>query len=503
MSNGNHVDLAAIAHQTLLRYGFLTEPPADALAEAAHLSEPDFTKNAASGLKDMSGLLWSSIDNDDSRDLDQIEYIEAKGDEPVLYIGIADLVSFVRRDDPLDRAAQHNTTSVYTGVSTFPMFPDRLSTNLTSLVEDQKRLALVVEMHFSKTAELSASSVYRAVVQNRAQLTYRAVGAWLDHSPPDGSAVSTRVLAKINSSAALQQQLTEQRALADLLAVRRKQLGALTLESSEARPELSAQGQWDLLPVTRNSATRLIEDFMIAATQATVAFLRRKGCCTLHRVVRVPKTWPDIVKLAAAHGEKLPVEADSVALEGFLTRQRQKDSDRFPDLSLAVIKLLGRGEYMVAGCGSDAPGHFALAVEGYAHTTAPNRRYPDIITQRLLCAALAGQPHAYSEPELSALAQHCTEKEGDAKKAERSVQKSIAAAALKDRIGELFDGIITGASQAGVWVRVSHPMVEGRVRGSTAGIMVGDRVRVKLAMADPWRGFIDFDLFDRLPRRTA
>jgi VacB/RNase II family 3'-5' exoribonuclease len=502
MSGGrNHVDLGAIARATLLRFGFLVDAPAEALAEAARLNEPNFASGGGQpGLKDLSGWLWSSIDNDDSRDLDQIEYIDAGRDGTRLYVAIADLESFVGRGDPLDRAAQHNTTSIYTGVHTFPLFPDRLSTNLTSLVENQKRLAVVVEMHFSGNGELEESSVYRAVVQNQAQLTYRAVGAWLDHVPNRNSAVSARVLNKIEASAALQQQLRQQRELADILCGRRRELGALTLETIEVRPELTPQGQWELQPATRNAATQLIEDFMIAANQATVSYLNQRGCPTLHRVVRVPKNWPEIVRLAAGHGEKLPTQPDSVALEGFLTRQRQKDPDRFPDLSLAVIKLLGRGEYVVAGCKGEAPGHFALAVEGYAHTTAPNRRYPDIITQRLLCAALAGQPQAYSESELSGLVQHCTEKEGDAKKAERSVHKSIAAAAMSGRIGESFEGIITGASEKGVWARLRHPLVEGRVHGATPGIAVGDRVRVKLVLADPWRGFIDFDLLDRLPR---
>jgi exoribonuclease-2 len=309
------------------------------------------------------------------------------------------------------------------------------------------------------------------------------------------------VLAKIGASDSLQRQLRRQNELAEVLRQRRKEMGALSLETIEARPELTPEGQWELEAAPRNAATRLIEDFMIAANQATVAFLQQKNFPTLRRVVRIPRDWPQIVKLAAAHGDKLPPEPDSLALEGFLTRQRRKEPDHFPDLSLAVIKLLGRGEYVVAGSDGVAPGHFGLAVEGYAHTTAPNRRYPDVITQRLLCSALAGERQAYGVSELSALAQHCTEKENDAKKAERSVHKSIAAASMAGRIGENFEGMITGAADKGVWVRVLHPPVEGRVHGAIGGLAVGDRVRVKLALADPWRGFIDFDILERLPRR--
>ena len=467
------------------------------------MAEPDIGQAGGSGkFKDLTRVLWSSIDNDDSRDLDQLEYIEAGSEVTRLYIAIADVRAFVAQNSALDAAAQHNTTSIYTGVRTFPMLPERLSTDLTSLLENQTRLAVVVEMHFAVNGDLNESSVYRAIVRDHAQLTYRAVGAWFEEKADGLTPISARVRAKIEASTDIQHQLRQQHELAEVLRQRRKELGALSLETIEARPEMSSEGEWELGPATRNTATRLIEDFMIAANKSTIGFLQQHHLSALRRVVRIPKDWPQIVKLAAAHGEKLPPTPDPVALDTFLTHQRRKDPDRFPDLSLAVIKLLGRGEYVVAGPDGVAPGHFGLAVESYGHTTAPNRRYPDVITQRLVCAALAKQAQPYSQDELSALAQHCTEKENDAKKAERSVHKSIAAASMVRRIGEQFEGMITGASEKGVWARLLRPPVEGRLHGATGGLAVGDRVRVKLVLADPWRGFIDFDILERLPRRS-
>src|SRR5579885_1549472 len=483
------VNLLAIARETLLRWGFLIEPPRAALAQLGQIQEPDFDRL---GVKDLSNLLWSSIDNDDSRDLDQIEYLETGSRGTRLLIAIADVTSLVDRGSALDQAARYNTTSIYTGVRTFPMFPDRLSTDLTSLLERQKLLAMVVDMLCTKEGCLAESSVYPAIVCNQFQLTYNAVAAWLDGHEGNGSAVTNQVLGKIRSHPPLQQQLQQQHELAESLRRLRLQAGALTFETIELRPELTPEGRWDLKAGGANSATRLIEDFMIAANQATVRFLETKSFPTLRRVVRTPTNWSRIVEIAVQRGSRLPSEPDAKALEGFLAQERQKDPERFPDLSLAVIKLLGRGEYTVASPSAEAPGHFALAVESYAHSTAPNRRYPDIITQRLLHAAVAGNKCPYSLPDLNELASHCTQKETDANKAERSVHKSIAAAALADRIGEKFPGMITGAAEKGVWVRIVHPPIEGRVEGAPKGLAVGDRVMVKLVSTDPWRGYIDF-----------
>ncbi len=494
MANNEHeFNLREIARETLLRFGFLVEVPRPALSQLDRLGEPDYSRLA---IKDLTGWLWSSIDNDDSRDLDQIEYLEQDSRGTHLYVAIADLHSFVERDSPLDQAAEHNTTSIYTGVRTFPMFPDKLSTNLTSLVDGGKRLAVVIEMLIASDGSLAESSVYRAVVRNQAQLTYNAVAAWLDNQPEDGTPATKRTLAKIRSSAALQEQLRRQHQLSEALRARRLEAGALTFETIEMRPEPS-DGGWELKAAKHNSATHLIEDFMISANQATVAFLQSKGFPSLRRVVRTPKNWPQIVALAAQHGFRLSAEPDAKNLEEFLQSERKKDIERFPDLSLAIIKLLGRGEYTVATPGGEAPGHFALAIEGYTHSTAPNRRYPDVITQRLLMAAFASGKPPYSSPDLTELAQHCTDKENDANKAERSVHKSVAAAVLARRIGERFDGMITGAADKGTWVRIVHPPVEGRLGGAVRGLAVGDKVIVKLVSTDPWRGYIDFDLIAR------
>jgi len=281
------VNLQAIARATLLRYGFLVEPPAAALQELARLVEPNFDHL---GVKDLTGWLWSSIDNDDSRDLDQIETVRPDPRGVRLYIGIADVTSLVGRESALDEAARHNTTSLYTGVRTFPMFPDRLSTDLTSLVEGQERLAIVIEMLFTSDGGMTESTAYRAVVRNQFQLTYHAVAAWLGNQPSNESTVTARVLTKIHSNGALQEQLRRQRELAEALRERRLEAGALTFETIELRPELSPDGGWILKAATHNAATQLIEDFMIAANQATVAVLLSKGFPSLRRVVRVPKT---------------------------------------------------------------------------------------------------------------------------------------------------------------------------------------------------------------------
>ncbi len=492
--SGRSVNLSSIVRETLLRYGFLVESPPAAQAEAARMEEPDFSRE---GVRDLSDLLWSSIDNDESRDLDQIEFLKSETNGLRLYIAIADVSALVPPHSALDQAAAHNTTSLYTGLRTFPLFPEKLSTDLTSLVEGEKRLAVVMDMLISSDGRIVESTVYRAIVQNHLQLAYPAVAAWLDHAAPEDSQMGRRVIEKIQADTALQEQLRNQHALAQGLRQKRIEAGALTFETVELRPMPLPDGRFELKAGMPNSATRLIEDFMIAANQASVAFLQAKHFPALRRVVRTPKNWPRIVELAAHSGASLPTEPDAKALEDFLARERQKDPERFPDLSLAVIKLLGRGEYVVATPGEKAPGHFALAIEGYSHSTAPNRRYPDLITQRLLKAAVAGEKAPYSTEELALLAQHCTQKEDDANKAERSARKSIAASAMSSQIGQTFEGFITGASEKGVWVRILTPPVEGKVEGVIQGLAVGDRVLAKLISTDPWRGYIDFNVISR------
>lgn len=495
------INLEQIARQVLKSYDFFTEYPVQVLAESQVSKEPAFEKLNA---RDLSTWLWSSIDNDDSRDLDQIEYAVRDPRGIRLYVGIANVDGFVPKGSATDAFAQHNTTSLYTGVKTFPMLPEKFSTDLSSLVEGKKRLAVVIEMRVGTENQIEESSIYPAVVCNHAQLTYNAVSVWLGDTPQDqvSSDVTTRMLTKITTNPELQQQLRLQDQTAQGLRQKRHEAGALSFASTELRPEVLPDGRIELKPSPLNRATQLIEDLMIAANQATAAFLETKGFPTLRRVVRTPKSWDRIVALAADHGDQLPATPDSGALETFLVAQNRQDPDHFPDLSLAIIKLLGRGEYVVKAPGREAPGHFALAVENYSHSTAPNRRYPDLLTQRLLLSADRGKTAPYSFDELQKLAQYCTQKEDDANKAERSVHKSIAAVALTPRIGESFDAFITGVSEKGVWARLLHPPVEGKVQGTTAGLDVGDQVTVRLTGTNPQKGFIDFEVLQNKGRKV-
>jgi len=266
----------------------------------------------------------------------------------------------------------------------------------------------------------------------------------------------------------------------------------LSLETVEARPIFDGDTLADLRAEKKNRATELIEEFMIAANGVTAKYLASRGFPSLRRVLRVPERWDRIIELAATLDARLPSQPDIRALESFLVNRRRTDPARFPDLSLSVIKLLGRGEYVLELPGHDTEGHFGLAVKDYTHSTAPNRRYPDLVTQRILKAAMAGQAVPYSGAELGELARHCTEKEDTAAKVERQVQKSTAALLLERRIGEQFDAIVTGASEKGTWVRIVQPATEGKVVRGNRGLDVSDRVRVELLETNVERGFIDF-----------
>lgn len=486
-----NVDLRAVARRLMTARGFRVDFPADALAQAAGAQSPPMNDPAA---RDLTGLLWSSIDNDDSRDLDQLEAARAEPGGTRLWVAIADVDALAPAGSAVDQTAEQNTTSIYTGVETFPMLPPRLSNDLSSLLEGQARRAVVVELLFDADGTTVSSDVYPAVVQNKAQLTYDAVAHWLDPAGPPPAGPSGEALAKIRRDPALQAQLTLQETLARTLQRRRADAGALAFAAAEFRPVLGPDGEPRLSVHTANRATRTIENFMIAANAATVAYLMGKGLPGLRRVVRTPKRWDRIVELARAHGAALPPVPDVKALQGFLTTQQERDPGRFADLSLAVIKLLGRGEYVVEEPGQPPIGHFGLAVTQYAHTTAPNRRYPDLLTQRLLLAAGRGRPAPYGIDALRSLARHCTEREDEANKVERAVRKCLAARAMAHRVGEIFEGLITGASSKGVWVRIAHPPVEGKLEGSPAGLDVGDHVSVRLTGTDAERGFIDFRL---------
>jgi exoribonuclease-2 len=437
------------------------------------------------GIRDLRALLWSSIDNDSSRDLDQLTVAEAlPGDVVRVRVAVADVDALVTLGSPLDEHARHNTTSVYTAAVIFPMLPERLSTDLTSLNPDVDRLAVVVEMDVAADGAVVHADFYRARVHNHAKLAYNGVAAWLDgHGSMPAAAAAVAGLA---DNLRLQDQVAQR------LRQRRRLHGALSLETIRARPVFDDDDLHGLDVDRKNRATELIEDFMIAANGETARFLAARHFPMIRRVVRAPKRWDRIVELARDHGTELPAAPDSAALDAFLVKARATDPERFPDLSLAVIKLLGAGEYVAERPDAPAPGHFGLAVKDYTHSTAPNRRYPDLITQRLLKAALAGQPPPYTFEELEALATHLTAQEDAANKVERQVGKSAAALLLQSRIGQEFDALVTGASSKGTWARLLEVPAEGRVVRGFEGMDVGEHVRVQLVSVDVERGFIDF-----------
>ena len=477
-----HDLLVRVAREAMAEYGLEPEFPPRALAEARALPDapPDGT-----GAADLRGLLWCSIDNDDSLDLDQLTVAEGDTDGGTrVLVAVADVAATVRPGSAIDAHARANTTSVYTPARIFPMLPDRLSTGLTSLNPGEDRPAIVVGMTVDGAGAVVAHDVRRALVHNHAKLAYPSVGAWLQ-----GEAGMPAALAAVPG---LAENLRLQHAAAQRLRARRRAQGALDLQTLEVHARFGGGAVVGLEVEPRDRAKELIEDFMIAANGVVARFLAGHRFPVLRRVVHEPERWPRIVDLADAHGFILPDEPDAPALNAFLEEQRVADPERFPDLSLAVVKLLGSGEYEATRPGEPIDGHFGLAVTHYAHSTAPNRRYPDLITQRLVKAALAGAPSPYSGERLVELAAHCTRQEDQAQKVERRVRKSAAACLLAGRLGDEFDGFVTGASPKGTWVRAVDPPVEGRVVEGADDLDVGDAVRVRLVDADPERGFIDF-----------
>ncbi len=454
-----------------------------AMAELARIQAAASDQDA--GIRDLTGLLWSSIDNDDSRDLDQLTVAESHADRSVtILVAIADVDALVTKESALDVQAKHNTTSVYTSGGMFPMLPEKLSTDLTSLGEGQDRLAIVVEMVIAEDGGILSSTLFRALVRNHAKLAYNSVAAWLAGEAPAPD--------RVKAVSGLDTQLRLQDQVAQRLKARRHEQGALSLETIEPRAVFEGEVLTNLKVEQKNRAKELIEDFMIAANQATASYLNGKGMPSFRRILRSPERWQRIVEVAARWGERLPSEPDARALEVFLVARRKADPLRFPDLSLAIVKLIGRGEYVLDQSKDGSPEHFGLAVKGYTHSTAPNRRFPDLITQRLIKAALAGESTPYRPEELKYLADHCTEKENDAEKVERQLRKSAAALLLQSRIGQRFDSIVTGASDRGTWVRLLEPPVEGRLVTGERGLDVGDKVWVELVSTDVERGFIDF-----------
>ena len=487
----NRATLRRIAHRAMRERGLEPDFSPAAMAELARMPA---APAPAAGARDLRHLPWCSIDNDDSLDLDQLTVAQPlPGGAARLLVAVADVDALVAKGSAVDDHARTNTTSVYTAAEIFPMLPERLSTDLSSLADRQDRPAVVVEMTISEDGGLNGAGLHRAFVHNRAKLAYDAVAAWLEGSGPLPAAVA--------AVPGLEDSLRLQDAIAQRLRTARHERGALALKTVEARPVFDADRIQDLADDEDNRAKELIEDFMIAANGVTARFLEDRGFPSLRRVVRTPKRWERIVELAAEAGERLPATPDARALAAFLARRQAADRLRFPDLSLAVVKLLGAGEYVVDVPGSSAPGHFGLAVRDYTHSTAPNRRFPDLITQRLVKAALAGARPPYAGDELAALATHCTVQEDAANKVERQVAKSAAALLLSSRVGEQFDGIVTGAAAKGTWVRIFRPPVEGKVVEGFAGLDVGRQVRVQLVGTDVERGFIDFCRVADPPRR--
>src|SRR5450432_261811 len=480
------IDLRTIARRAMIERSLAPDFSAAALAETAALARAAASPIVPSeAIRDLRHLLWASIDNDDSRDLDQLSVAELLPDGSVkISIAIADVDELVKKGSAIDEHAQTNTTSVYTAAQVFPMLPEQLSTDLTSLGEGVDRHAVVVELVVRADGSLASSSVFRALVQNHAKLAYNSVAAWLDGAAP----APPHVLAVPG----MDEQLRVQDRVAQQLRKRRFEQGALTLETLEARAVFDGNTVSDLVPEGRNRAKDLIEDFMIAANGVTARFLDAKKFPSLRRVLRSPERWAKIMLLAESFGETLPPDPSNEALEALLMKRREVEPARFAELSLSVVKLLGRGEYVLDLPGRRADGHFGLALRDYTHSTAPNRRFPDLITQRLLKAALSGHAAPYSTDELNGLAVHCTEQEDNATKVERRVRKSAAALLLSTHIGQQFDAVVTGASSKGTWVRIARPAAEGKLVSAVHGLDVGDRVRVELVATDFEHGFVDF-----------
>ena len=477
-----HFDLQAAARQIMLEHGFEPDFPPEVAKQLADLKAHPPQVAPGKDIRDLRQLLWSSIDNDTSRDLDQIEVAErlSTGEIKVL-VGIADVDAFVRQGSPIDEHEAKETTTVYTGIRNFPMLPEELSTGASSLLESGDRLGVVIEFVVAPDGAVSSGDVYRAIVRNQAQLAYDSAGAWLEDK---GLAP-----AKVAASAPLQTQLKLQNEAADTLRKQRYQNGALNIDTAEVRPVVLNQQVVDVVNQQKNHATELIEDFMIAANGVVARMLEKVS--SLRRIVKTPERWDRIVQLAATHNERLPAQPDSKALNDFLLRRKIADPDHFADLSLGVIKLIGPGEYVLERPGDPEQGHFGLAVQDYTHSTAPNRRFADVVTQRLIKALLAGQPAPYSDDELAAIARNCTLKEDAARKVEREMSKRIAAVAMSGRIGAMFDAIVTGVTPRGTFVRVLQPHIEGLL-AQAQGVDVGDRLRVKLTRTDMQRGYIDF-----------
>jgi VacB/RNase II family 3'-5' exoribonuclease len=485
MKRPSTVDLKAIAGVAMEKYGFRSRFPAPLLDEIKKLRNQAHT-NGNGAYRDLRSLLWSSIDNIDSMDLDQLEYAErGQGDEIRIRVAVADVDTYVPKGSQADQYAAHNGTSVYTGIVTYPMLPDRLSKDITSLLPDQDRLALVAEYSVLADGSYRPGDVYRALVRNKAKLVYEQVGEWLEGTGP--------VPALVREVPGLAEQLHLQNETARRMRKDRMDLGALDLETIEPQPLIEGESVKDLILQRQNMARKIIEEFMIGANRTMVTFLGSAGIPMIQRVVRVPKFWDEIVLTAAGYGEQLPGEPDVKALAVFLKKQKEADPLRFPDLSLTVIKLLGPGEYMTLEPGTPPTGHFSMAVTDYTHGTAPNRRYVDLINQRLQKSVLDQRQSQYTTEDLTGLSSWLSDREKESKKVERFMRKAAAAVLLQNRIGDSFEAIVTGASAKGTYVRLFTPPAEGRIMRGEHGLRVGQKVIVRLLKTDPFNGFLDFE----------
>jgi len=482
MSTSNQVNLSAMAHDAMIEAGF--EPDLTPEIENQLNNLKSTLPSGDAGTKDLRKLLWSSIDNRESKDLDQIEWSERLPDGNMrILIGIADVDAYVPKDSPVDLHAKVNTTSVYLGIMTYPMLPEKLSFDISSLLPNVDRLAIITELIVDKNGAVVSTEFYRALVRNHAKLAYVDIGPWLDSKDdlPD----------KLDQPG-LAEQLRMQETGADWLHDVRVRNGALNLSTIEATPVAKDGKVVDITTTDHNSARDVIESLMVAANTAMAIELDKKGTYSIRRIVREPKRWPKIVEVAKELGESLPEEPDSKALSEFLGRRKAADPDHFPDLSLTIVKLLGPGEYVVVKSGEAHEGHFGLAVQDYTHSTAPNRRYPDIVTQRLLKSVIDKKPAPYSQVELEEIAARCTLMATAANKVERLIRKAAAAVLLSDKIGQKFKGIVTGVKEDGTYVRISKPSAEGRIVKGQQGVDVGDKVKVRLLSTNPEKGFIDF-----------
>jgi len=482
MSN-HSFDLPASAYAEMLRQGFKPDFPSGTEEQIEQIRA--VVKGTHDGLPDLRALLWSSIDNDTSRDLDQIEVAERVDGGIRVKVGVADVSAAVKKGTPIDQHAAFQTKTVYTGVRNFPMLPNELSTDLTSLNENEDRSAMVVEFVVNAQGQRTQTSIYEVMVRNKAQLAYSRVGPWLEgKTDPD---------IKIEGSLELQSQLKLQNEAAQTLREYRVAEGALEFHRIEADPIVVDGEVRSIAVAPKNHATELIEDFMIAANETMAETLQAAGRSCIRRVVRSPERWDRIVELVDRYGTQLPAEPNSGELNAFLRKQRKLDPIHYPDLSLAIIKLMGPGEYVLSSGSDQEPlGHFGLAARDYTHSTAPNRRFADLVMQRLVKAMLANQPSPYTDAELAAIATQCNLQEKAGHKVERTMQKRVAAVALQDSIGRVFAGVVTGANEKGTYVRVFDPPVEGRVVRGEKGIDVGDRVNVKLLHTNPQMAYIDF-----------